>query len=254
MVPLKRTRLPPLSISPFSLISSPNIPSRPAPVIWPCINFHRKRTKAHFLLQMDILGFPRTNTRCSLGRWYFGQISGNIGHTRVLEIFSTCTTIRCAHSRTYPPSICPPGLHCNVRERKHTRYQNQYKSESWISMDNHHYRRWNWAPDGSDNANHQWWRAPLNVPSCARSTYSCARAHSSTHSCACARTERRLFQVLRQRSGNYGWGWEACGGDVCRVTQLAGHAIQNIVLFTSNHHHHLSFFFACRCGHHLIQN
>ena len=140
--------------------------------------------------------------------------------------------------------ICPPGLHCNVRERKHTRYQNQYKSESWISMDNHHYRRWNWAPDGSDNANHQWWRAPLNVPSCARSTYSCARA----------RTEHRLFQVLRQRSGNYGWGWEACGGDVCRVTQLAGHAIQNIVLFTSNHHHHLSFFFACWCGHHLIQN
>ena len=237
MVPLKRTRLPPLSISPFSLISSPNIPSRPTPVIWPCINFHRKRTKAHFLLQMDILGFPRTNTRCSLGRWYFGQIPGNIGHTGVLEIFSTGKTIRCAYSRNNP------GLQCMWGKTYRTD-QNQYKSESWISMDNHHYRRWNWAPDGSDNANHQWWRAPLNVPSCARSTYSCARA----------RTERRLFQVLRQRSGNYGWGWEACGGDVCRVTQLAGHAIQNIVLFTSNHHHHLSSFFACWCGHHLIQN
>ena len=33
--------------------------------------------------------------------------------------------------------------------------QNQYNSEAWISMDNHHYRRWNWAPDGSDNANHR---------------------------------------------------------------------------------------------------
>ena len=240
MVPVKRTRLPPLSISQFSLISSPNIPSRPAPVICPCINIHRKEPKINFcctwIYWVSQEQTPDAHLVVDTLDKYLETSATPEYWTGLVQLYDGLT-----------PRIAQPQyahLVCNVCERKDRTGRNQYKSESWISMDNHHYRRWNWAPDGSDNANHQWWRAPLNVQ--LYYVLLCTRTH-----------------VL---SGYFRFWGSALAITVeaekpAVVTCAVLHSCQGTrsakTLFYFNqrcHHHHLSFFFARWCGHHLIQN
>ena len=163
------------------------------------VNFHQKTKLPLFYLKFCcacILDSQRANNRCSTEPWYLRQIAGT--HRDLVE-----------HPALYKWYILGSVEH----------FGNQFSAEAWILVDNHHYPRWNCAPDGSDNANHHGGVRP--------SMYVRSRAMCTNNR---ARTER-LFQVLRHRS-NYGSGWEACGGDVCRVTRPARHAIQNIVLFT----------------------
>ena len=163
------------------------------------VNLHQKTKLPLFYLKFCcacILDSQRANNRCSTEPWYLRQIAGT--HRDLVEL----------------PALYKWYILGSVEH-----FGNQFSAEAWISVDNHHYPRWNCAPDGSDNANHHGGVRP--------SMYVRSRAMCTNNR---ARTER-LFQVLRHRS-NYGSGWEACGGDVCRVTRPARHAIQNIVLFT----------------------
>ena len=131
------------------------------------VNLHQKTKLPLFYLKFCcacILDSQRANNRCSTEPWYLRQIAGT--HRDLVEL----------------PALYKWYILGSVEH-----FGNQFSAEAWISVDNHHYPRWNCAPDGSDNANHHGGVRP--------SMYVRSRAMCTNNR---ARTER-LFQVLRQR-------------------------------------------------------
>ena len=180
---------------------------------------------------MDGLGFRRTNTRCSLDRWYFGQISGHSRHTQNWRYSVVGTTNR----------ICsPPGAWRSGEKIEYTKINITVKPEY----------PWTIIIIGGETGRQMVQTMQITVVACGPPCSKLLHTFIRLRTLVRAHVQSAAisgFEAITVEAGSLRW-WRVPG-----YTVLHWHAISNQSKHIY-HHHHLSFFFSCSSGHRLIQS